>query len=200
VCGAAYSCPKPGDIQYWVWEATVDRATGRVIDPPGWVLQGRPVCLGPEDAGVPATAAIGGILSRDLQDLVVLKGVAHVDPNGRTLVNYETGFWTEAKRYVLPAITLLGHRVVVTATPESYDWYFGDGAKALDAGPGRQGALDVSHTYDGAADVRPNVVITWSGTYTVDGAGPYPVIGTAVTTGPGTPLEVREAKAQLVSR
>jgi hypothetical protein len=115
-------------------------------------------------------------------------------------VNFDNGFWTEARTYALPAVQILGHRVVVTAKPEHFDWYFGDGASAMDAGPGRQGTTDVEHTYTDKGLVKPYVVITWSGTYTVDGGAPLDVFGTATTTGDGTPLQVKEAHAELVSR
>jgi hypothetical protein len=203
LCGAAVDTCLPlqqGFVRYWVWVAEVDTATGKVLDPPGWVLQPDTVCLGPDKAGLPARAAIGGTLARDFKDLVVVKGVAHVDPHGSTLVNFDNGFWTEARTYALPAVQILGHRVVVTAKPEHFDWYFGDGASAMDAGPGRQGTTDVEHTYTDKGLVKPYVVITWSGTYTVDGGAPLDVFGTATTTGDGTPLQVKEAHAELVSR
>jgi hypothetical protein len=202
VCGAALnSCQPPGKgyVRYWVWTAEVDRATGKVVDPPGWVEQSETVCFGPAQQGIPARAAIGGLLASEFQKLVVRKGVAHVDPRATTLVNFENGFWTEARTYVLPPVQILGHRVVVTATPERYDWHFGDGTVALDAGPGRSGETDVAHTYTRSGVVKPYVVITWSGTFTVDGGSPLDVIGTATTTGDGTPLQVKEAHAQLVS-
>ncbi|MDX6218157.1 MAG: hypothetical protein QOG99_3741 [Frankiales bacterium] len=201
-CGGAMQTCQPagqGLVRYWIWEAKVDRRTGKVLDPPGWVQQPGTVCFGPAQQGVPAAAAIGGILVRDFKDLVVVKGVAHVDPHGSTLVNFDNGFWTDAKTYVLAPVQILGHTVVVTAKPERFDWYFGDGAVAMDAGPGRQGATDVAHTYTDKGTVNPYVVITWSGTFTVDGGAALDVIGTATTTGDGTPLQVKEAKAQLVS-
>ena len=202
VCGAALnSCQPPGQgfVRYWVWVAEVDRATGKVIDPPGWVEQSETVCFGPDKQGVPVRAAIAGFLASDFQKLVVLKGVAHVDPHGSTLVNFENGYWTDARTYTLAPVQILGHEVTVTAKPARYDWYFGDGATALDAGPGRPGEIDVAHTYDRPGEVRPYVVITWSGTFTVDGGARQPVIGTATTTGDGTPLQVKEAHSQLVS-
>ncbi len=186
-------------MNFWRYQATVDRATGKVVAP-GWTQSPGTYCLGPRDAGVPPLAAIGGVLAGDFQDLIVLKGVAVSDPKGSTLVNYETGFHTTATTYRLDPVTILGHSVRITATPERYDWYFGDGTKALDQGPGREGTLDVQHTYQSAGRVAPYVVITWSGTYTVDGGPARPVIGTATTTGPGTPLQVKQARAQLVSR
>jgi hypothetical protein len=179
--------------------AEVDRATGKIVDPPGWVEQSQTVCFGPAQQGVPVKAAIAGVLASDFQKLVVLKGVAHVDPHGSTLVNFENGFWTDARTYALPAVQILGHEVVVTAKPVRYDWYFGDGAAAMDAGQGRQAETDVSHTYRDTGVVRPYVVITWSGTFTVDGGAPQAVVGTATTTGDGTPLQVKQAHSQLVS-
>jgi hypothetical protein len=201
LCGAAVNSCQPtgkGIIQFWVWEATYVRATHSVLTPPGWDRLARPVCLGPDDPGVPAIAAVAGIVQRDFKDLVVLKGEAHVTPKGTTLVNYDNGFWTDARAYVLPAVQILGHRVVVTATPDSYDWFFGDGEQALDAGPGRQGTRDVHHVYGDPGRVAPHVEITWTGTFTIDGGAPLDVIGTAQTTGNGTPVQVREARAQLV--
>ncbi|MCU1623815.1 MAG: hypothetical protein JWL79_2660 [Frankiales bacterium] len=201
-CGGAMQTCQPagqGFVRYWIWAVTVDGRTGKVLDPPGWVQQPGTVCFGPAQQGVPAVAAIGGILVRDFKDLVVVKGVAHVDPHGSTLVNFDNGFWTDAKTYVLAPVQILGHTVVVTAMPERFDWYFGDGAAAMDSGPGRHGATDVAHTYTDKGTVNPYVVITWSGTFTVDGGAALDVIGTATTTGDGTPLQVKEAKAQLVS-
>ena len=203
ICGAAITpCELDGAgfVNYWRWEATVDRVSGRVRTPPGWVQSPGSFCLGPATPNLPPTAAIGGILADDLQRLIVLRATTHVEPRDITLVNLETGFWTEAGRYVLDPITLLGHRVVVTATPTQYDWHFGDGSQLLDAGPGQQGRLDVSHTYEQTGRVAPYVVITWSGTFTVDGGPSQAVFGTATTTGPGTPVQVKQARAELVSR
>jgi hypothetical protein len=201
LCGAAVNSCLPQDtglIRYWVWYADIVRATGQPTAD-GWVLQRGTVCLGPTQQGLPTKAAIGGVLASEFQQLVVAKGVTHVDPKDATLVNFETGFWTDAKTYALPAVQILGHTVVVTAKPERFDWYFGDGGEAQDAGPGRSGTTEVSHTYGDTGVVRPYVVITWSGTFTVDGQGPVPVVGTAKTTGDGTPLQVKEARAELVS-
>ncbi|MCW2598659.1 MAG: hypothetical protein JWM02_488, partial [Frankiales bacterium] len=71
---------------------------------------------------------------------------------------------------------------------------------ALDAGPGRRDASDVIHRYADTGSVAPYVVITWTGTFTVDGGQQRDVFGTAQTTGPGTPLQVKQARAELVSR
>lgn len=188
----------PGYLAYWQYEAEFNRATG-AIQKPGWHRIDT-VCLPPGSPLLDPLAAIPGLIERDFQSLVVLKGVAVSQPGGSTLVNYQTGYYTEAARYTLAPVGILGHTVVITATPSQYDWYFGDGTDALDAGPGAKDTLDVSHTYKRTGKLAPYVVITWTGTFTVDGGAPQPVIGTATTTGPGTPLQVKQARAELVTR
>ena len=200
VCASAITaCATDGTgfVAYWRWEATVLRATREVLDPPGWVKQPGTVCLGPKAQGVPLLAAIAGVIAGDFQQLVVLKGLAISDPRGRTLVNYDTRFHTDARSYVLDPVTVLGHRVTVTATPSRYGWHFGDGTALEDGGSGT--TEPVVHLYTKAGSVAPYVVVTWTGTFSVDGGAQQPVVGTAVTTGPGTPLVVREARSQLVS-
>jgi hypothetical protein len=200
LCVAATTMCRPagaGLIQYWRWEVTILRATGAEVSA---VQSPGTFCLGPQVAGLPPVAAVGGVLASDLQRLIVLRGRAIVKPNGTTLVNYDTTFHTDAKSYVLAPVQLLSHRVVVTAHPKQYDWYFGDGTSALDAGPGQPDASDVSHRYRNTGSVSPYVVITWTGTFTVDGGAQREVFGTARTTGPGTPLQVKQARAELVTR
>jgi hypothetical protein len=198
VCSSALATCKPantGLVAYWVWVVTTDLATGAetVVQQPG------SECRGPSDPVVSPAAAIAGILARDLEKLIVLRAVAKVKPSGTTLVNYDTGFYTEARAYVLAPVQVLGHSVVVTAIPQRYDWYFGDGTSALDAGPGQPDRSDVRHTYKESGDEAPYVVVTWAGTYSVNGGPSQSVLGTAQTTGPGTPLRVREARAELVA-
>jgi hypothetical protein len=149
LCGAAVSGCQPvgtGLISYWRWSVPVYVATGKIVPPNDWMRLPGSVCLGPDKVGLPSIAAITGIVNRDFKDLVVLKGAARVKPSGTTLVNYATEFSTPAGKYVLPAVTILGRRVVVTASPERYDWHFGDGTEALDAGSGQD--RPVLHTYE----------------------------------------------------
>lgn len=199
LCGAAVTTcqpPNTGLIAYWRWEVTVQRTTGKeltVTQSPGTY------CLGPGNAGLPLIPALTSQLTRDLQRLIILRPATHVRPNGTTLVNYPTQLYTDATTYTLDPVTLLGHTVVVTAHPKTYDWYFGDGTSTLDAGPGQATDSDVRHTYTTPGTVSPYVVITWTGTFTVDGGAPHEVYGTAQTTGPGTPLQVKQARAELVT-
>jgi hypothetical protein len=97
-------------------------------------------------------------------------------------------------------VTILGHRVVVTARPTGWEWFFGDGRSVRTSSPGARGTVQVGHTYRDTGGVAPYVVVTWVGTFTVDGGSPRAVVGTARTTGPRTALQVRQARAELVSR
>lgn len=201
ICGAALNTCLPastGLVSYWRWEQRVYVATGLPVPPGTWVQSPGNFCLGPDKVGVPSIAAITGVINRDFKKLVVLKGTADVRPSGTTLVNYSTEFSTKAASYVLDPVIILGRRVVVTATPKQYDWYFGDGASALDAGSGLGRA--VTHTYRQSGAVGPYVAITWTGTFTVDGGPQRDVFGTAQTTGIATPLQVKEARAELVTK
>jgi hypothetical protein len=198
ICGAALNTCLPADtglVSYWRWQETVFVATGLPVPGGGWVQLPGTVCLGPDKVGVPSIAAITGVISRDFKKLVVLKGAADVRPSGTTLVNYATEFSTTAGRYVLAPVTVLGRRVVITAVPQQYDWFFGDGAGTPDGGAG-----PVTHTYSTTGAMGPYVVITWTGTFTVDGGPARDVFGTAQTTGDATPLQVKEARAELVTR
>jgi hypothetical protein len=197
LCGAAVSTCQPtgqGIIRYWMWLVT-RHPNGTVVSA---VIQPGTYCLGPASPGVSPIVLVAAAVERDFKSLVVVKGSTVVRPKGTTLVNYPTQFSTDAHAYTLPAVQILGHTVVVTATPKQFDWYFGDGASAEDAGPGQASDSDVTHTYQDTGAVTAHVEITWTGTFTVDGGAPRAVLGTARTVGPGTALQVKQARAELI--
>lgn len=190
--GAATACPVQGDTAFWVWTKTRDNATGVIGD---WDRVDNPPyrCLGPTDPLVPLPVAIQAIVERDFKTLVVLKGGTKVEPAPETLVNVLTEFSTDApSSYDIPT-TILGQRVVITATAKRWTWHVGD----VPAGTSEP---RWSTTFTQPASLRPFVEIEWGGTYTI-GSDPTarPVTGTATTTGPTVPLEVREARSQYES-
>ena len=139
---------------------------------------------------VDPVAAVAAVVERDFRSLVVLRGAVRVAPSPETLVNYPTRFSTDAPgAYAIP-VSILGRAVVITATAREYTWFLGE-SELTTAGP------EVVHTFRAPGEPSPHVTITWSGTFTIAGD---PVVrsvrGAATTTGPGTPLGVREVRSQ----
>ncbi len=204
--GASTLCantPEAADLAFWVWSRTYRPGLPEAAHAP-FVRQPGFVCLGPQEAQaaqVPTVAQVAALVQRDFQRFVVVKGETVIDPPERTLVNVDTIFSTPTSAAVtLDPLTLLGRRVLITIRPETYTWHFGDGTSQTTTTPGRPRVKDVTHVYRRAAAVSPYVVISWSGTFTVDGSEPLTVQGRATTTGPGTPLRVLTAQSELVAR
>ncbi len=192
-----------GATAFWVWTRLYDPRLPEVAQP-AFVRQTGFVCLTPAQAAaaaLPTVAQVAALVQRDFQRFVVIKGQTVIDPPARTLVNVDTIFSTPTNASVmLDPLTLLGRRVLITIKPETYTWHFGDGTSRTTTTPGRPRVKDVTHVYRRAAAVSPYVVISWSGTFTVDGSEPLTVQGRATTTGPGTPLRVLTAQSELVAR
>lgn len=195
-CTAATdTCGEPGEVRLWVFTREVQLATGATSN---WVMRADPpfVCVGPDDPVLDPTIAIAAIVQRDFQRVVVRKGGAQVSPTPDTLVNIPTRFSTDAPdSYDIP-LTLLGQPVTITATARRWTWYFGDGTTASTTAAGTDGRVE--HTYETAASVGAHVVIEWSGTYRVGGGAELPITGNATTVGDPTPLEVKQARSELV--
>jgi hypothetical protein len=123
---------------------------------------------------------------------------ARTQPEDKTLVNFETIFYTAPQPFTR-TVTLLGRQVQVTATPSVFIWHYGDGTTATTATPGAPyPAKHVTHDYvDAHVTVRTSVDVTYSGRFRVDG-GPWQTIpGTVTITGPTAPLRVSEATPLL---
>jgi hypothetical protein len=152
--------------------------------------------VGGDDPVLDPTVAIAAIVQRDFQRVVVLKGGVEVSPEPDTLVNIPTRFSTDAPAsYDIP-LTLLGQPVTITATARRWTWHFGDGTTASTTAAGTDGRVE--HTYRTSATVGAHVVIEWSGTYRIGGGAQLPITGTATTVGDPAPLEVKQARSELV--
>jgi hypothetical protein len=125
-------------------------------------------------------------------------------PNGRTLVNLPTNFYTELTAPVVLPVHMLHHLVEVQATPTSYAWHFGDGSDdQTGTDPGASYAQDsslrVNHVYvDAKVTVQPSVDVTYVGAYRIDGGPWRPIPTTLTVAGAQVELRVLTATPRLV--
>jgi len=120
-------------------------------------------------------------------------------PDGVTLVNFETNFYTDDTAAITKRVTLLGQRVRIEATPSSFTFHFGDDLKLDTTDPGAPyPKLRVTHNYLRKATYRPWLSTTYSGRFKV-GNGPWQDIpGTVTIDGPKQRLRAIEASPKLV--
>jgi hypothetical protein len=117
-------------------------------------------------------------------------------PNGRTLVNFETNFFTTTEAFDT-AIRLLGRRVDLHIVPSAFGWQFGDGKSATTDEPGAPYPhLDVTHSYLSKGRVAPSVDTTYTARFRVNG-GPWRDVPGSVTI-PGAPVELQVLTATPV--
>jgi hypothetical protein len=120
-------------------------------------------------------------------------------PDGLTLVNFDTNFYTTGTSPVTRTVTLLGQRITIEATPSEYHWSFGDERSLDTIHPGAAyPALDITHNYLRIGTYAVSLDTTYSGRYRV-GNGPWQDIPGTVTV-QGTPETLRaiEATPKLV--
>jgi hypothetical protein len=121
-------------------------------------------------------------------------------PNGRTLVNFDTNFYTTNTRPTTRTVTLIGMPVTIEATPASYTWHFGgaeDSLTTTDAGAPYPD-LRVTHRYTRVGTVAPRVDTTYAGRYRVGNGGWQTIPATLTVPGASVDLEVLSATPHLV--
>ncbi|MCR1784138.1 PKD domain-containing protein [Nocardioides carbamazepini] len=120
-------------------------------------------------------------------------------PDGLTLVNFKTNFYTTSTTPISTSLTLLGQQVTLEATPASFAWNFGDGKSTSTTEPGAPYPdLTITHSYLRKGDYLPSLSTTYTGRYRI-ATGPWQTIpGTVTIDGPGQPLQAVEAQPKLV--
>jgi hypothetical protein len=121
-------------------------------------------------------------------------------PHGKTLVNFDTNFYTANTRPSTQTVTLLGQEVTIEATPTQYTWHFGaDESDLTTTDPGAAYPdLRVTHRYLRVGSARPSVDTTYSGRYHV-GSGAWQTIPDTLTVpGQTSALRILSATPHLV--
>lgn len=117
-------------------------------------------------------------------------------PNGRTLVNFKTNFYTEQGEFTR-TVTLLGRQVELRIWPASFGWRFGDGESDQTTSPGAAYPdLEITHEYLSKGRVSPSVDTTYAAQFRV-GQGPWRDVAGTVTI-PGSPQALRVVEARPV--
>lgn len=120
-------------------------------------------------------------------------------PKGKTLVNFETNFYTLDSIPIDQTVTVANRQVVIRAVPTTYAFHFGDGAVTRTASPGRPHPdLDVTHVYERVGTVEVRLDTTYSGEYRIGDGDWVDIPDTLTVTGEPQDLEVVEALPQLV--
>ncbi|HYJ69633.1 MAG TPA: hypothetical protein VEX15_18425, partial [Nocardioidaceae bacterium] len=189
-CGAI-GCGEPDQIGYYV-----ERRLAGSND--SWQAAGT-TCQGPTGPMVTP-----GLVLEALHRIGLPDAELQTEPgfkSGKTLVNFDTNFYTTADS-VTETFTLLGEQVTVEATPATYVWHFDSGEPDQTRTTTTPGApypdLDVTYAYEDAhTTVHPSVDVTYSAQFSVNGGTWQAIPDTVTITGEPITRYVAEASAAL---
>lgn len=120
-------------------------------------------------------------------------------PDGLTLVNFDTNFYTTSTQPVIRQVTLLGQQITIEATPTEYLWEFGDGRSIATAKPGAAYPdLTITHNYEEVGTYQPQLSTVYSGRFRVGTGAWQEIPGTHTVSGTPQPLRAIEAQPKLV--
>lgn len=157
------------------------------------------LCAGQDDDD-PLPVLTVGLIRRAFAELELPAGRLVIQPpDGLTLVNFDTNFYTTSTAPIARTVTLLGQPVTLEAMPSTYRWDFGDGRTLSTSEPGAPyPRLDVTHRYLRVGSYRPSLSTTYTGRYRVGGGAWQRIPGTVTIDGAGQPLRAIEAQPKLV--
>lgn len=158
-------------------------------------LDPREFCDIPTDAAQPEVTP--GLVLRAFQRIPLPEAQLMIQPpRGRTLVNFETNFYTEQGEFTR-TVPLLGRQVELRIWPATFRWRFGDGDVRETSSPGSAYPdLEITHSYRRRGRVAPSVDTTYAAEFRVNG-GPWREVAGTVTI-PGSPQSLRVVTARPV--
>ncbi|WZH52778.1 MAG: PKD domain-containing protein [Nocardioides alkalitolerans] len=158
---------------------------------------GRPTNCTPTPGEDPA-AVVNAAVYQAFREVPLPETVLHIQPpDGTTLVNLETNFFTTAEPFTT-TLTVLGYTVDLDITPTIYTWDFGDGTTTTTTTPGAPYPhLDITHAYTRTGTYPTRLTTTWSADFRVADRPWQRVQGTVDMTSPTLDLQVRQATPVL---
>jgi len=157
-------------------------------------------CFGeaPTAADTPQPRVTPALVLNEIRRIGLPELQARTQPEGKTLVNFDTIFYTEAQPFTA-TVTLLGQEVDIVAEPTGYTWHHGDGSTASTSGPGKPyPSKEITYRYsDAQTTVKPRVDVTYSARFRVNGGAWQDIDETVTITGPESSLRVSEASPTL---
>jgi hypothetical protein len=190
-CGIARLCPDPAAR---AWDSYgLASATQR------WeYINTRCYSKPPTAADLPKPQVTPGLVLTALRRMGLPALQAHTQPAGKTLVNFDTIFYTEPQPFTR-TVRLLGQRVDVEATPSQYTWHHGDGTTASTTSPGapypsKEITYDYTHAH---TTVGPSVDVTYTARFRVRGGAWQQIPESVSIAGPAGSLRISEATAVL---
>lgn len=121
-------------------------------------------------------------------------------PDGLTLVNFDTNFYTTSTASITRRVRLLGRPVTIEATPSEYDWQFDDGDSLATDEPGAPYPdLTVTHNYLRKGTYAPRLDTVYSGRFRVGNGAWQQIPGTVTIAGAPQRLRAIEAQPKLVA-
>ena len=186
--GAVAVCPRPGEVSFRVYFRRSDQEPWKQVDQ---------VCLGADSR--PVTSAQVAAALREPFEKLVPKQRPGFQPAGGALVHLPTIFYSGQPQATDGTVEVLGLDVTIRARP-TWRWRFDTGVERTFHRPGgRYPNKDVTHTYPTTGRRVVVVVTEWRGTYAVNGQAPQPIPAPVVQTSSPLPVEVFEARSQLVA-
>ena len=188
VCHEGSLCADGSPQIFWWY---VDPSTGITTDS-GFYCPG-------EDTPAPAPQLTIGMIARAFQRIPLPASPLNIQPpNGRTLVNFDTNFFTEDQSFDR-TVRLLGRRIDLHITVSAYTWHFDDGEQLTTSEPGAPYPhLQITHSYLRTGDYGPTLDTTYVADYRVDGGAWRTVPGSVTIEGDPEQLTAVEARPILV--
>jgi hypothetical protein len=144
-------------------------------------------------------ASIPALVRQAFEDTELPQSQLQVQPpNGRTMVNFDTIYFTE-REPMTRSVNLLGQPVDLRIYPVQFTWHFEPGASATTTGPGAPYPdHSITHRYLRTGTYSPSVDTTYGADWRVGGGAWQQVPGTVTIEGAPIELEAVEVRPTLV--